>query len=77
MLIVVVDPLSDIGRQFMERHVLLHLLVLKTHERCYYGRRSRHSELVASDATYVLIFFSPKYSDYEFNRSVSGLQTRL
>lgn len=38
LLIVVVDPLSDISWQFMEGHVLLHLLILKTHDCCYSTR---------------------------------------
>lgn len=30
LLVIIMDPLSHIAWQFMERHVLLHLLVLKT-----------------------------------------------
>lgn len=52
MLIIVVDPLSDISWQFMERHVLLHLLILKTRYYCYSRRHSRHSTLLLSDVTF-------------------------
>lgn len=37
VLIVVVDFLSEVSRQFVERHVLLHLFVLEDRERCERG----------------------------------------